>query len=140
MYPKLILFLCIGFIVWLFRTDIRFRDYASSALWIPGLWLAQIASRNISFWLSFILGINLGGSSDVEGNPVNLAALLILMVAAAVVLHRRGFLGGNLSEETRFSYCCIYIMCSASFGPLSHWPHSNECSRILAACSWLWWC
>jgi exopolysaccharide production protein ExoQ len=89
MPPILALWLGYGFIYWLFRADRKHRSM-SSALLVPFFWLLIVASRPVSFWLSWI-GLQTGGTSNLEGNPVDLVILLALMVAALVILARRGF-------------------------------------------------
>lgn len=87
MSRQIALFLCIAFIVWLFRTDIKWRKMSSRALWIPAIWLAIIGSRPVSMWL----GLGGAGGSSVDGNPVNVVVFGGLMVAALLVLQRRAF-------------------------------------------------
>jgi exopolysaccharide production protein ExoQ len=89
MPPILALWLGYGFIYWLFRADRKHRSM-SSALVVPFFWLLIVSSRPVSFWLSWI-GLQTGGTSNLEGNPVDLVIFLGLMIAAVVILGRRGF-------------------------------------------------
>ena len=89
MPPILALWLGYGFIYWLFRTDSKHRGM-SPALLVPFFWLLIVSSRPVSFWLAWI-GLNTGGTNNLEGNPVDLVIFLGLIVAAAVILVRRGF-------------------------------------------------
>ncbi len=96
MKADIILWLCFGFIYWLFRTDIRTRHYSSPALWIPGLWLAMIGSRPIGFWL----GDRTEGS-NVEGNPINLLGFVIPIAASLWILLRRRISWGSFVYKNR---------------------------------------
>jgi len=89
MPPILALWLGYGFIYWLFRNDRKHRSM-SSALLVPFFWLLIVSSRPVSFWLSWI-GLNTSGTSNLEGNPVDLLIFLALIFAAVVILVRRGF-------------------------------------------------
>lgn len=83
---QLALFLCVAFILWLFRTDIKWRKMSSPALWIPAIWLAIIGSRPVGCWLGGGLS-----TSAVQGNLYNLLIQGSLMVASLLVLQRRTF-------------------------------------------------
>lgn len=100
---QLALLLCVGFIVWLFRTDRKWRR-ASLALWIPGIWLVIIGSRPVSLWLG---GVG-SGTTSVEGNPINMAVQGALMLAALLVLQRRGFNWQTFIRDNR-ALVAIYL-------------------------------
>ncbi len=89
--PQLILLSYLLFAFWLIRRDIASRPDVSSAVWIPTLWLAVIASRPLTMWLGF------GGSGDtLEGSPLDRAFYLLMEVMALVVILRRGLNLGDL--------------------------------------------
>src|SRR5208282_2588486 len=114
MPPQLALFLCIGFIAWLFWRDSKQRQFASPALWIPFLWLLVIGSRPVSYWFG-------GGSSDeiLEGNPINSLVFGVLIVGAILTLQRRSFNWGAFIRNNK-ALCLIYLFfaVSATWSPL----------------------
>jgi len=79
---------CILFIVYLFWTDLRRPDSPSSALWVPLAWMFLAGSRWVSHWLG--AAPSFGSANDyAEGNPVDRAVFLTLIVAGIVILARR---------------------------------------------------
>ena len=84
MIPFLALLLCVCLILWLLRVDGRWRPGASNALLIPGIWIAILGSRPVSYWFG-------GGSGDAEGNPVNTFIFAVLILSSVGVLIQRGF-------------------------------------------------
>lgn len=86
MPPPLALFLCLGFIYWLFRTD-RKHIQAPLTLLVPGLWFAFLASRAPVLWFYPSVDVEAG----LEGSPINLVIYATLMVSALVILNRRQF-------------------------------------------------
>src|SRR5262249_24610187 len=79
---------CILFIVYLFWTDLRRPDSPSSALWVPLAWMFLAGSRWVSHWLG--AAPTFGSANDyAEGNPVDRAVFLTLIVAGIVILARR---------------------------------------------------
>lgn len=92
--PHLILFSFLLFAFWLIRQDTKLREGISPALWIPTLWMGIIASRPVSAWTG------IGGSGDtLDGSPVDRAFYLVLILAALVVLSRRGVNWGWLISQ-----------------------------------------
>jgi O-antigen ligase len=74
-----------GLAIWLLRWESRRREETSAALWIPTIWIAIALSRPLSLWLGF------GGNSDaLQGSPLDRLFHLFCIVAAFIVLHRRG--------------------------------------------------
>ncbi|MES2693322.1 MAG: O-antigen ligase family protein [Verrucomicrobiota bacterium] len=84
----LILLTCLAATFWFVRRDIATRPGVSSAIWIPTLWVGILASRPISLWLG------LGGGNTLEGSPLDRLFFFGMIVAAAIVLARRGFTWG----------------------------------------------
>lgn len=117
MVSQLALGLSAVLIFWLFRRDMRWRRLPSRALWIPGLWLAIVSSRSISFWLS--MGREGGGESDnLQGNPINVVFNSALFLAAIVVLHRRGFSwAGFASNNKALVSIFAFFLCSVLWSP-----------------------
>jgi O-antigen ligase len=86
MPPPLALFLCLGFIYWLFRTD-RKHIQASRTLLVPGLWFAFLSSRAPVLWFYPSVDVEAG----LEGSPINLIVYFSLMVSSLLILSRRQF-------------------------------------------------
>src|SRR5437762_13505711 len=84
MFPKLLLLASLGLSWWLIKRDVARREYISSAIWIPTIWVAIICSRPVSMWVGFG-----GGSNTVEGSPVDGFIFFALIISAFVVLARR---------------------------------------------------
>jgi exopolysaccharide production protein ExoQ len=89
MDPKLALFLSILFILWLFRQERKRHPGASTALWMPLLWLTILGSRPLSMWFGFGDGGDLE-SDPTEGSPFDRFVFLVLIAAGLVILARRG--------------------------------------------------
>jgi O-antigen ligase len=114
MPPTLALFLTIGFIVFLFRRDIREKPDISGALWLPLLWFVMTCSRGLSGWLNILFGWNVGGASVQEGSPLDAYFYLAMATAGVCILTKRQI---NLLEVVRnngwliafFLYCFISI-------------------------------
>src|SRR6266496_3968167 len=84
MLPKFLLLASLALSWWLIRRDVARREGISSAIWIPTVWVAIISSRPVSMWLGFG-----GGTSTMEGSPVDSLVFFILIFAAFVALARR---------------------------------------------------
>ena len=96
MPPQLALLLCVGLIVWLFRKDRLWRHHGSWALLIPGAWLAIEGTRPLSYWFS-----PGNGGAGVDGDPVNTYSFAALIVAAILVLRKRGFNWGTFARSNK---------------------------------------
>jgi O-antigen ligase len=115
--PTVALFLTIGFIVFLFRRDIRERPNISGALWLPLLWMLFVFSRPLSEWLAIFGLPGFGAATLEEGSPLDACLYLVFIVAGFSVLHRRQ---ASLSEMVRNNqwltiflvYCLISIVWS----------------------------
>jgi len=95
MPPTLVLWLCYGFIYWLFRQDMKLRQLSSYALLIPMIWLIMVSSRPVSFWFETSTGISTGQVNNLDGNPVDLVSLVLLFIAAIAMLSKRKFSWGR---------------------------------------------
>jgi hypothetical protein len=96
----------------MFSRDKRWRQLPSTALWIPGIWLAISSSRPLSFWFEQ-LGFGGGGSSNLEGRPINVVINTSLFLLALLVLSRRRFswVQWTLSNKALFSIYA-FLLCS----------------------------
>lgn len=115
MSPSVALFLGYAFAFWMIRKDMKQRKLTSTALWVPILWLAQVSTKPLGFWLECI-GIRTGGTSKLEGNPVELVALLGLIIASLIILNRRNFnWGGFFLGNKILLILYVYLALSASW-------------------------
>ena len=86
MNPKLALFLCILFILWLLRQERKRHLDVSNALWAPLLWFGILGSRPLSMWFGF------GGDGQgdpTDGSPFDRFVFQALIVLGLVILARR---------------------------------------------------
>jgi len=104
------------FISWLFVRDKKLRPLTSGALWIPLIWLLILSSRPISFWVSGEVLVE-NPEQYLEGSSLDKNVYLLLIVAAAVTLFRRGikwndFITANRWLVVFFLYCGITVIWS----------------------------
>lgn len=85
MFPKSLILASLAVSWWLIKRDVARREGLSPAIWIPTIWVAIIASRPVSMWVGFG-----GGSSTMDGSPVDGLIFFVLIFAAFCVLSRRG--------------------------------------------------
>jgi exopolysaccharide production protein ExoQ len=89
MPPPVATVLTLGFIIFLFRRDIREKPDVSGALWLPLIWLVIGCSRPVSEWLN-IFGLPVSGAASVEeGSPVDAWFCFALIIAGSCVLIKR---------------------------------------------------
>jgi O-antigen ligase len=89
MPPTLAFLLTVGFIVFLFRRDIREKPDITGALWLPLLWMLIICSRPVSYWLN-IFGFHAAGPIALEeGSTLDASVYFVLMAAGIYVLSKR---------------------------------------------------
>jgi exopolysaccharide production protein ExoQ len=117
MPPKLAAVLTVGFIIWLFRRDVRERPNVTGALWLPVLWLVIAASRPVTVWLN-MFGVPVPGMvSPEEGSPLDAFVYGCLIAAGVYVLSNRQV---NISKVIQqnpwltafFVYCFLAIFWS----------------------------
>jgi len=108
MYAQLALLLCVCLILWLFREDRRWRKASSHALLIPGIWIAILGSRPVSYWF----GAGSGGR-EIEGNPINTFLFALLIAASVLVLLKRGFKWGEAFGKNKAIFF-IYLFFALS--------------------------
>jgi exopolysaccharide production protein ExoQ len=115
--PTFASILTVGFIIFLFRRDIREKPDVSGGLWLPLIWFVITCSSGIVGWLN-IFGLHVPGASSLEeGSPVDAAFFLALIVVGICVLSRRNV---GLSEVLQNNgwlfafllYCGISILWS----------------------------
>src|SRR4051812_15064293 len=80
---QLILFACLGLVLWLVKRDRLARPGVSGAIWIPTFWVGILASRPVSAWLGLSAG------DTLEGSPVDRVFFFGMIVASLIVLSRR---------------------------------------------------
>jgi exopolysaccharide production protein ExoQ len=107
--------MCVWFVVKAFRADVRENPEASSAIWIPLLWMFFAGSRYLSSWLS--LGGPGSETSYDEGSPVDRAVFFVLLMSGIVVLARRqidwpALLGRNKLLALYLLYCLVSVLWS----------------------------
>jgi len=72
-------------VVFLLRLERKQAPDVTRALWIPTIWMLYIASKPLGYWFQ------LRNVNPETGSPVDRAFLTFLILAALVVLFRRGF-------------------------------------------------
>jgi exopolysaccharide production protein ExoQ len=126
MASRIAALICILFILYLFRTDLKKDHGFSNALWLPLFWMFLAGSRYVSSWLSLSSPQNLIEAAS-EGSPIDAVAFFLLTAAGLVVLYRRKIDWGRLLNHNRwiwlyFLYCGISIIWSdVPFISLKRW-------------------
>lgn len=115
MPPKIALLLCILFIVFLFKFDIKHYTQPSHYQWIPLIWVAILSSRFLSQWLS--LNISAGGGDLETGSPIDRAFFLFLIILALLILIKRRINLLQIIQKNKliilfYSYCGISTLWS----------------------------
>ena len=103
MPPILAGLLTASFIAFLFYRDAARVRAASAALWLPVFWMTITGSRFVSQWLD--LGRYDAGSSAGDGSPIDALYFATLIIAATIVLCRRGAKVGELVSLNK----CLFI-------------------------------
>lgn len=116
MPPFIASLIYVGFVVWLFRRDIRQEPRMTRAFWVPVLWLILCSTRYLSQWLE-VFGIHLGGASLEEGSPLDALFFFGLIVAGIVILRQRQVQLAEVIRNNRFlalffAYCFLSILWS----------------------------
>ena len=103
-------------ILGLFYLDRHEDSWMSKALWIPAVWLFLTSSRGVTLWLGIAPP---RGSADVyvEGSPIDMAILTVLVIAAlAVVIRRMDRVGPLLRKNGPillfFAFCAVSVLWS----------------------------
>lgn len=105
-----------GFVVWLFRRDLRERPNVTAALWIPFVWFLINCSRTVAQWLE-LFGGGFGGGSVEEGTPLDAVCNLMLIAAGFFVLKRRSVQLGKVVRWNGwlalfFGFCLLAVLWS----------------------------
>jgi O-antigen ligase len=105
--------ICILFILYLFKRDLKKIDGPSNALWIPFIWMFLAGSRYVSSWLNLSSPRTLIEAS-YDGSPVDAAVFFLLITAGVFILSRRKINWGQLLTQNKwvwlyFLYCGISI-------------------------------
>jgi exopolysaccharide production protein ExoQ len=116
MPPPVAALLTVGFIVLLFRRDVRQKPDITGALWLPLIWMLIICSRQPSEWLN-TFGFHAGVVNVEEGSPFDACIYFALIAAGVYLLNKRQV---RLSEIIRdnqwltifFVYCFLAILWS----------------------------
>ena len=79
--------LFVALILWLFYRDRQIAPRTSGGLWVAMIWVAIIASKPVSYWLS-------GSRSDdlnpyLDGSPIDRNIYIVLMILGLFTLMRR---------------------------------------------------
>ena len=114
--PPIAALLTVGFVLFLFRRDLRQKQDVTGALWVPLVWMLIICSRQPSEWLN-TFGFKSGAITLEEGSPFDASVYFSLILAGAYVLKKRHV---QLSEVIRnnqwltifFVYCFLAIFWS----------------------------
>src|SRR5882724_4592045 len=114
--PTIASCLTVGFIIFLFRRDIRESPNVTGALWIPLIWFLIICSRQPSEWLN-TFGFQAGGISVEEGSPFDACVYFTLIAAGAYVLSKRHVQLSVIIRQNQwltifFIYCLLSIVWS----------------------------
>lgn len=100
MPPRIALFLCLAFILWLFAGDLKRRKTVSAAVWIPWLWAVILGSRPVSLWLGG--GAAMETTDDyLEGSPLDRNVFLLLIGLGMVILLRRRVQWGRFFAQNK---------------------------------------
>jgi exopolysaccharide production protein ExoQ len=131
MPPRLALLLGYIFAFLLFRNDIRQRKLSSAALWIPGIWLAILSSRPMTFWLGS------ASTNSQEGSSINVISNGALIFGALFVLMSRRFAWGEFVKRNKVLVLLyVFFVFSAAWSqfPTSTLKRiSNDFGCVLAA-------
>ena len=108
MTPSIASLICAIGIAGLLYLDRDKTARTSKALWIPALWIGLIGSRPLTVWMGF------APSNELNGNPVDAAALgLLLAGALAILIGRRKrtqtLLKANWPMLLYFAFCLISV-------------------------------
>jgi exopolysaccharide production protein ExoQ len=108
MSPFVATVICLCGIAGLLYLDREKTVRNSRALWLPGVWIAIVASRPTSAWL----GLSPTSNMQLDGSPVDAAVFGVLLAAAIGVLIRRRsrtrtLLLANWPILIYFSYCLL---------------------------------
>jgi O-antigen ligase len=96
----------VGFIIYLFRRDFRERPNVTRALWVPTVWMLITGSRQVSQWLN-LAGIQWGGHTSEEGNPLDAIMFFGLILVGLCILHGRRVVLGEFIRHN--PWLCAFL-------------------------------
>lgn len=125
---QLALLLCLSFVIFAFRQDIKEYHKTSGSLWIPLIWLIASASRPLTLWLNpYLAQADTSDFDFSQGNSTERMFLSLLLCAGLMILYRRrkrfAFnFRDNLPLAILYFYAFISIAWSDYQGPsLKRW-------------------
>lgn len=89
MSPILALIICVAFILLLLSMEHNQNRTASSALWIPTLWMLICGSRPVGDWFQYRVASPLGEDLSEAGSPIDRIVLGGLILLALYIIYRR---------------------------------------------------
>lgn len=99
----------VALVCYLFWIDRKNKDTVSHAIWIPFILMFFNGSRPLSFWLDYWFHLGFySQSATASGNLIELSFNTILIVAAAIVLHRRKLNWSGVFRDNTF--ICLYFV------------------------------
>jgi exopolysaccharide production protein ExoQ len=105
---------CVAFVLYLFWRDAKRPNPPSSGLWVVLCWMFLAGSRWASAWLN--LSVPMASSEDyAEGSPLDRLVFFTLIVAGAIILHKRKIDWTELLPRNKwivlyFLYCLLSIV------------------------------
>jgi exopolysaccharide production protein ExoQ len=112
MSPQLALVMCAAFVCGALFLDSRRNSNVSSAIWIPMIWVAILASRPVVEWFdpkSVPFGTNVEDGSAMDRNVLSLLMLVALIVLINRKLRWTQWIRENPWMFAFFLYCGISI-------------------------------
>jgi exopolysaccharide production protein ExoQ len=111
MSPKLALFLCTVFVLFLLRLERKQSPKASCTLWITTIWMLCIASKPLGIWFRS------GGENFESGSPLDQYFLISLLCLGLFILAARTFdwtraIKENIWVMLLISYMLVSILWS----------------------------
>lgn len=102
MSPKLALFLCTGYVLWLLRLERKQAPNVSSAFWIPTIWMLCIATKPLAIWFG-------SGGGDAEfGSPLDQYFQITMLCLGLFILVSRNF---SWSRAIKMNSWLILLIC-----------------------------
>jgi O-antigen ligase len=123
---QIALLVCIILILYLFWMDRNKNESVSNAIWIPFIWMFLAGSRFVSQWLN--LGTpNFSTDVYIEGNPVDRAVFILLIIAGVVILRQRRINWNLLFTENAWIWLYFvfgaisFLYCDYPFVAFKRW-------------------
>jgi exopolysaccharide production protein ExoQ len=111
MTPAIALIICVVFVVWLLFIENKGKLKASSAVWVPTIFLLISGTRPVGRWFETDLN-----SLDVvgeAGSPIDRMVLSILIVLALLIISRRR-IGWSVVLKGNFWLIALYLYLGSS--------------------------